>query len=173
MKVKDLFLPAYAQMLEALLGQIDKAKHDVQTAGGSFAELLAARLAPDMFPLASQIHFVCTQAEEARARLIGEAPDRLDTPATFDAARTLLADTVQRLRAAATDERLTDQDTAVELALPNGMVFDMTTFEYFKSWSMPQFYFHLVTAYAIMRNRGIAIGKADYVPHMFQFLRKT
>ncbi|MCJ2073906.1 DUF1993 domain-containing protein [Methylobacterium sp. J-030] len=36
---------------------------------------------------------------------------------------------------------------------------------------MPQFYFHVVSAYAILRSKGVAIGKADYVPHMFAYLR--
>ena len=57
------------------------------------------------------------------------------------------------------------------LELPNGMAFDMAAEEYVRDWALPQFYFHVVTAYAILRHHGVAIGKGDYVPHMFAYLR--
>lgn len=55
------------------------------------------------------------------------------------------------------------------------MVFEnMTSEQYVRDWAMPQFYFHVVTAYSILRNAGVDLGKADYVAHMFAFdqLRK-
>lgn len=51
------------------------------------------------------------------------------------------------------------------------MVFDMTGEQYARDWALAQFYFHLITAYAILRSRKIDLGKADYVPHMFAYLR--
>ena len=52
-----------------------------------------------------------------------------------------------------------------------GMVFDLTAEQYVRDWALPQFYFHLMTAYAILRAEGIELGKADYVAHMFAYLR--
>lgn len=52
-------------------------------------------------------------------------------------------------------------------------MFDMTGEQYARDWALPQFYFHIVIAYAILRNQGIQIGKADYVPHMFAYLRSA
>ena len=49
--------------------------------------------------------------------------------------------------------------------------FVLTAEQYARDWALPQFYFHLMTAYAILRSQGIALGKADYVPHMFPYLR--
>ena len=59
----------------------------------------------------------------------------------------------------------------LELALPTGMTFDLDGERYARDWALPQFYFHLTTAYAILRSRGVEIGKADYVPHMLAYLR--
>lgn len=59
----------------------------------------------------------------------------------------------------------------ITLELPNGMIFDMTGERYARDWALAQFYFHLMTAYAILRSRNIELGKADYVPHMLAYLR--
>ena len=56
-------------------------------------------------------------------------------------------------------------------ALPAGMVFDLTAEQYARDWALPQFYFHLMIAYAILRAEGVDLGKADYVAHMFAYLR--
>lgn len=52
------------------------------------------------------------------------------------------------------------------------MTFEMNGFEYVRDWALPRFYFHLVTAYGILRHNGVEIGKADYVGHMFAYLRQ-
>jgi hypothetical protein len=175
MRLDEFVIPAFAQMLEALSGQIDKASEALERDGKRFEVLMSARLAPDMLPLSSQIQFACTQAEEARARLLAVPPAASSAPASRDDATSLLAGTVARLRAADADadadSRAVDEARAVTLELADGMIFDLDLAEYIKSWSIPQFYFHLVTAYAIMRHHGIDLGKADYVPHMFRFLR--
>jgi hypothetical protein len=55
--------------------------------------------------------------------------------------------------------------------LPMGMVFDMTAEQYIRDWALPQAAFHQMIAYAILRHAGVPLGKADYVPHMFGYLR--
>ncbi len=55
--------------------------------------------------------------------------------------------------------------------IPNGMIFDLTAEQYARDWALPQFYFHVMAAYAILRNQGVDLGKADYVAHMFQYIR--
>jgi hypothetical protein len=52
------------------------------------------------------------------------------------------------------------------------MIFDLTAEQYVRDWTLPQFYFHLMTAYAILRSAGVDLGKADYVAHMFPYLRR-
>ena len=51
------------------------------------------------------------------------------------------------------------------------MIFDLTAETYARDWTLPQFFFHLMTAYAILRARGVDLGKADYIAHMLQYLR--
>ena len=51
------------------------------------------------------------------------------------------------------------------------MVFDLTAEGYARDWALPQFYFHVMIAYAILRSQGVDLGKADYVAHMFPYLR--
>ena len=63
-----------------------------------------------------------------------------------------------------------ERQLSIELA--NGSAFDMTGNEYAVNWVIPQFYFHLVTAYDILRHNGVPLGKADYVQHMFGYLRQ-
>jgi hypothetical protein len=94
MNLTDLLVPTYRNMLRTLRGLIDKAR---RSSGGSGAEaLLLARLAPDMFPLATQIRFACLQAQEAPLRLLGR---------TLGAARRAAGRGPQRRRAAGHDRR--------------------------------------------------------------------
>ena len=64
-----------------------------------------------------------------------------------------------------------DPARAIAHALPQGMIFDLSAEQYARDWAIPQFYFHVMTAYAILRAEGAALGKADYVAHMFAYLR--
>jgi hypothetical protein len=61
----------------------------------------------------------------------------------------------------------------IGLELPNGMAFDLNAADYVRDWAVPQFYFHIMTVYAILRMRGVPLGKADFVPHMLRHARKS
>lgn len=179
MTLTTLLVPTYRQMLQALSGLLDKA----QMAEGEAEALLSARLAPDMFPLATQIRFACVQAWEGVARLTGEdLPATVDTlldegrnagdrPGSIADAKARIAETIAMLDGLAPDALDGDPARPIAHALPMGMIFDLTADQYARDWTLPQFYFHLMTAYAILRAQGIALGKADYVTHMFAYLR--
>ncbi|MBO9582205.1 MAG: DUF1993 domain-containing protein [Sphingobium sp.] len=181
MTLTDLLVPTYTQMLRTLLGLLDKAKDQLPAAEAE--ALLSARLAPDMFPLATQIAFACVQAREGVHRLRGEDfPASLETllnagrnagehPGTLADARARIDETIAFLDALAPDALDGDPDRPIAHALPMGMIFDLTAEQYARDWALPQFYFHVMTAYAILRHHGIQIGKADYVTHMFAYLR--
>lgn len=179
MSLTNLLLPTYMQMLQALSTWLDSAGQQ----GPEADIVLTRRLAPDMLPLASQVRFACFQAQEATFRLRGMAvPDTL-TAVAREGQRAgeepgTLADSTSRIAEALAFLSDLDPDTLdagavlqIELALPNGMIFELSGGEYVRDWALPQFYFHLVTAYAILRGQGVALGKADYVPHMFAHLR--
>jgi hypothetical protein len=177
----DMLAPTYLQMLTALSAWLGKA--EAQMPGGGGAALLTARLAPDMFPLSTQIRFACVQAQEGMFRLQGrdfpasmevllnEGRNAAEHPGTIADARARIAETVALVEAVAMDARDVDPATPVAHALPMGMIFDLTAEQYARDWALPQFYFHLMAAYAILRSEGVDLGKADYVAHMFAYLR--
>ncbi|WP_298967141.1 DUF1993 domain-containing protein [uncultured Methylobacterium sp.] len=179
MSLTELLVPASAQMLRALSGWLDKA----QAQGPGAETLLAARLAPDMYPLSSQIRFACLQAQEATYRLMGETvPEALDRlaregreagerPGSLTEAKARIGEALARLAGLGPDALDAGAGRTITLELPGGLIFDLTGERYARDWALPQFYFHLMTAYAILRSRGIDLGKADYVPHMFAYLR--
>ena len=136
-----------------------------------------------MLPFASQIRFAAFQAQEAVCRLRGEAlPDRVrrlaaegwearEKPGTIADAKARIVEALADLDSLQADALDAGAELAISLDLPDGLAFDLTGESYARDWALPQFYFHVVGAYAILRSQGIAIGKADYVPHMFTYLR--
>lgn len=181
MKLHDVLAPTYVQMLGALSAWLDKAV--AQKSEGAADALLTARLAPDMFPLGTQIRFACVQAKEGVFRLRGEAlPPTVqqlldegraaaDHPGTIADGQARIAETLAIVEAAVADAPDVDPKAPIAHALPQGMIFDLTAEQYVRDWALPQFYFHLMAAYAILRAQGIELGKADYVAHMFPYLR--
>jgi hypothetical protein len=182
MTLSDFVVPTYVQMLGALSQWLSKA--ETQRPDGSVDTLLAARLAPDMFPLATQVRFACPQAQEGVFRLLDQAfPPALETlldegrnagerPGTLADAQARIVETIAVVEAAAAAGITIDPAAPIAHALPNGMILDLTAEQYARDWALPQFYFHVVTAYSIIRAQGIELGKADYASHMFAYLRQ-
>ena len=179
MSLTNLLIPTYTQMLNALSGWLDKAvEHSCDPEA-----VLNLRLAPDMLPLSSQIRFCCVQVHEAVLRLQGEPLNDVwktllyegqnagDHPGTMEQAKRRLAETVAFLAALEPHCLDAGRDRKIAIELPDDMVFDMTGEQYARDWALPQFNFHLITAYAILRNAGVPLGKADYVQHAFAYLR--
>ena len=179
MTLPDILVPTYVQMLGSLSAWLTKA--EAQKPDGEAETLLIARLAPDMFPLSTQIRFACVQAQEGMFRLLGQAfppsievllnegRDATDRPGSMADAHARIAETIAIVAAAGVPE--VDPATPIAHALPQGMVFDLTAEQYVRDWALSQFYFHVMTAYAILRAQGVELGKADYVAHMFAYLR--
>jgi len=173
--------PTYVQMLKALSGWLGKAQE--QMPDGDAEALLSARLAPDMFPLSTQVRFACVQAQEGVFRLKGETfPTSIDVllnegrnaaehPGSIAEAQARIDETVALVESLASEAFDVDPERAIAHALPAGMIFDLTAEQYARDWALPQFYFHVMIAYAILRSGGIDLGKADYVAHMFTYLR--
>ena len=182
MTLTDLLIPTYRNMLQTLKGLLDKA--EVQLGPEKTEALLSARLAPDMFPLATQIRFAAVQAYDGPRRLRGEehrpeveailneGRNAGENPGTLAEARVRIDQAlayVDSLGADALDQA--PEDEALVLDLPMGITFDLTRGQFARDWALGQFYFHIMAAYAILRKEGVEIGKADYVPHMFAYLR--
>ncbi|RVT42192.1 DUF1993 domain-containing protein [Sphingobium algorifonticola] len=181
MTLSDILIPTYVQMLKALSAWLGKAQE--RLSADAAQALLTARLAPDMFPLSTQIRFACVQALEGvfRARaedfpptvdiLLNEGRNAAEHPGSIADALARIDETVALVESLAAQAIDLDPQTPIAHALPNGMIFDLAAEQYVRDWAIPQFYFHVMIAYAILRNNGVDLGKADYVAHMFGFLR--
>lgn len=168
----ELTVPAYANGLRALSAQLDKALAWGADNGVGELQFIAARLAPDMFPLASQVRFSCLQAIQAPTRLGATgAPAFAEDAADFAGLQAQIAETLTWLDTVDATTIDADPGRAVGFDLPNGMAFDMTAMTYVRDWAQPQFYFHLVAAYGVLRHMGVPLGKADYVSYMMAYLR--
>ena len=161
MNLADWTLTTFEQMLGTFDHVLDKAAGDPRGEA-----LLSERLADDMQPLATQVRFAGHQVVNTLNRLTGTALPTADTdPATIAEARAQLAELRELIRATAPAAFAAD-DAPVEFDLPNGMVFALTAAEYARDWSLPQFYFHVTSAYAILRKAGVPLGKADYIGYI-------
>lgn len=180
MTLTSLLVPTYRQMLEGFHGWLVKAENETPEKAEA---LLSARIAPDMFPLSTQVRFACLQVHEAVFRLKGEAfteyfgelvhegRNAADLPGTMADAKARIQEAIALLDNLAPDALDGDESRPIAHEIPNGMIFDLTAAQYARDWALPQFYFHLMSAYAILRGHGVALGKADFIPHMFPYLR--
>ena len=185
MKLSALLLPPLSNQLQAVSAWLGKAEAFATQRGESPDALLGLRLAPDMFPLTTQLRFMAFQTQEPIYRLRGEAvPDAVlevrqegrdggERPGTWSQARVRLAEAAAVLATVDSEEFDAAPGEALVHELPNGMVFDLTREQYVRDWALPQVAFHQMTAYAILRQAGVPLGKADYVSHMFGYLRAS
>ena len=183
MNLTALLIAPLSNQLNAVSLWLDKAEAFAADRPGGPDILLPLRLAPDMFPLATQLRFLAFQAQEPVYRLRGEAvPEGLlqvrqegrdgeERSGTWAEARARVAQASDFLAAVGPGELDSAAGEPLEHALPNGMIFDMSGEQYVRDWSLPQVAFHQMIAYAILRQAGVPLGKVDYVPHMFGYLR--
>lgn len=136
------------------------------------ATLLDARLAPDMYPLGTQVQLVCYQVVDAVARLAGEEPPALDVKQeTLAGLKAQLAATIEGLTRFPAEAYAGAEERHIVRPLIEGMRIEMSGLQYLREWTFPNFYFHLVTAYAILRHHGIELGKKDYMRHLGPSIR--
>jgi len=181
MSLTNLLVPTYTQMLGSLSGWLKKAQEQLPKEEAE--KLLSARLAPDMFPLSTQVRFACVQVREGICRLQGEAlppvinelleegRNAAEQPGTLADAQTRIDETLAVLKGLTADALDANADKPLPHELPNGMILDLTAEQYARDWTLGQFYFHIMIAYAILRSNNVDIGKADYVAHMFPYIR--
>ena len=158
----------FVPMLQSLSNILDKGAEHARAKKSDPTALVNARLAPDMYTLAQQVQIACDQARDATARLIGkDAPQFENNEKTLDELKARIAKTidyVQSVRAAAFEGA---EDRKIIIPIPeNDMEFEMNGLQFLRDWALPHFYFHVVTAYDILRHNGVDIGKRDYLSHV-------
>ena len=162
----DLFKTSAESQLSTLDGLLAKAAEN----GGD--ALLEERLHPDMHPLAAQVRITCDQVSMGLRRLAGGTfSNSDDNDTTITAARERIAANRAAI-AAQSDDGFVAADAPLELKLPNGIVFSLTAEQYVRDFVVPQLGFHVTAAYAILRMKGLPIGKGDYLPYMYKYVTK-
>ena len=155
--------PRFAAMLRNLAALLDKAQAHAEARKIDPSALLQARLFPDMFPLARQVQIACDTAKGAVARLAGaEIPKHEDTEQTFQELKARILKTldfiesVKRERFEGSDER----EVTIKL---RGQDTKLGGLQYLLGTAYPNFYFHVTTAYDLLRHNGVELGKRDFL----------
>lgn len=129
------------------------------------ADYLNHRLAPDMLPLGTQIVFTCNQPRNFVLWVTGKESADLDPHVgTLAVAEQHIADTRTLLASHLSTE--VDLPARKHLDFGANLYADLTGRDYLEDFLLPNFYFHLVTTYAILRNLGVSVGKRDYMLHL-------
>ena len=127
------------------------------------AVLLASRLAPDMFPLTRQVQLACDLAKNSIARLVGQEPPRFpDTETSFEELHARIARTIDYLKSVPSSA-LEGAETR-DLKVPTrGETLEFKGLAFLQHWAIPNVFFHVTTAYLILRHNGVEIGKRDFL----------
>jgi len=157
-------VPVFRQMLGGLDVILAKAEAHVAARSLEPAALTQARLFPDMFPLAKQVQIACDFARGVSARLAGVDVPKIDEgEPTFAGLHALIARTTGFIDGLgkASFEDAEKRDIVTRPGTPKERRFDGQA--YLLGYGLPQFFFHVTTAYAILRHNGLEIGKRDYM----------
>jgi len=150
------------KLLSNVEGILDKAVAFAATKKFDPNTLLQARLAPDMFPLVKQIQSVCDQAKYAASRPVGkQPPSHSDTEQTIDELKKRIASVVSYM--GELTERDFDGIADRMVTTPRWEGKQLTAINYFVEHAQPNFFFHLMAVYTLLRHNGVDIGKKDYL----------
>ena len=147
-------VPLFKRQLGALLNWLDKAEAHATARKFDPNNYLQLRLAPDMLPFVSQIRIASDAAKGCVARLAGVEPPKFeDNEATLAYLDSVPADAVDGSEG---------RDIVIPMRPPREPV-QMKGLFFLQHWALPNFYFHIMTAYALLRHAGVELGKGDYL----------
>jgi hypothetical protein len=156
-------IPLFVRGLKVLSALIDKGEAHVREAGGDPQALVEARLAPDMAPLSGQVQRASDGPRLALGRLTGvAAPPMADDEKTLDELRARIARTLDYIASIAPEAFEGAEGKEIKLAFGDFQP-TFTGEDYLLDFTLPNFYFHITTAYAILRNQGVPVGKRDFL----------
>jgi hypothetical protein len=160
----DVTVPQFLQVVRALRGVLDKSLDHAKAQGRDPDELVEARLAEDMFPLYLQARLIAHHSAGA-LRNVSEGAFSLPSRerASYAGLQQILAETETELSGLAREavDALEGREVVLDMGAGSRTVFTAEAF--LTSFSLPNFYFHAVTAYDILRAQGAPIGKRDYL----------
>ena len=159
----QISVPVFDRRLKAHAAIIDRAAAHAEAKKIDPAAFMNDRLYPDMFPYWLQVQSACDHAKNSTARLTGvQMPIFDETVKTFDGLKARIGQTLQFVNGKSPAEFEGAEDRILTLT-QNGREREMTGLDYFLNSALPNFYFHLTTAYGILRHNGVEIGKRDFM----------
>jgi uncharacterized protein len=164
MSMSSASIPVFEIGLSALSALLDRAEAYAEAKRIDPTVLLNARLFPDMFAFTRQVQSACDQAKNGGARLAGVNPPRYeDNEKTIAELRTRIAKTVAFVKTLDAERIDTAADREITFPLGPNNKGHMRGADYLNHFALPNFYFHLTTAYDILRHCGVEIGKRDFL----------
>ena len=159
----DASIPVLVRMLATLSSLLTKGAESAAARKIDPSVFTTARLAPDMIPLSGQVQLACDAAKGCAARLSGtSAPSHPDTEVTFEDLQARIAKTVEYLKSITAQQLDGAEDRDIVMKFPSGEM-KFTGHSFLVTFALPNFFFHIVTAYNILRHNGVALGKMDYL----------
>jgi uncharacterized protein len=156
-------VPRFTNMLKNLSAILDKAQAHAEGRKIDPAVLLSSRLYPDMFPLKRQVQIACDTAKGAVARLAGvEVPKHEDSEETIAELKARIAKTIDFIQTVKPAQIEGSEEKGIHLKLGAREV-DYKGMQYLLGHALPNFYFHVTTAYGILRHNGVELAKRDYL----------
>jgi hypothetical protein len=156
-------IPGFLRMLENLSAILDKAAAHAEAKKIDPAIFINARLAPDMFPLSRQVQIATDMVKGCAARLAGiEVPRYEDNESSFADLQARIAKTKTFLQSVSASQIDGSEERQITLKFGSRELSFLGQ-AYLLDFVLPNFHFHLTTAYAILRHNGVEIGKMDYV----------
>jgi uncharacterized protein len=156
-------VPVYERSLNAFLAVLDKAEEHARARKFDPNNYLAMRLSPDMFPFVRQVQSFCDHAKNSSFRLAAKDPPvKEDKEATIAELRERIQATLGLLKSI--DAKAMEGAESREIVIPAGAnKLKLPGADYLLHFALPNFYFHLTTAYDILRASGVEIGKRDFM----------
>ena len=157
-------VPVFQHMLRNLSHVLDKGEANAQARKFDPSVLATARLAPDMLPLTRQVLIACDAAKNGVARISGvEAPRFEDNEASFAELKARIQKTLAFLETVPAAKLDGTEDKEITFPVGRDSSRTMKAQAYLATWVLPNFFFHVTTAYAILRHNGVDLGKTDYL----------
>jgi hypothetical protein len=161
--IYDASVPPLVFMLENLGHVLKVGEAHAAEKGIAAKDYLEARLAPDMYPLTKQVQVATDMSKGCGARLAGaEIPRYEDNEASFAELQARLAKTIAFLKGLDAKSFAGAEDRPVTVKFPNAE-FNFIGSSYLNNFVLPNVYFHITAVYAILRNKGVPLGKADFM----------
>ncbi len=156
-------IPVFIQKLEVLSMILEKGAADAEARKIDPTVFINARIAPDMLPLSRQVQIACDTAKAGAARLAGvEVPSFEDNETTFPQLKERIAKTIKFIQSADAAQINGSEERKITYT-QRGKESSFIGQQYLLSYILPNLYFHITTAYLILRHNGVEIGKRDYL----------